>query len=224
MINVALVSNTDILISGLSGIISDVDGIAVTGIFRDLQECLSASKHSTSHVVIVDTQSIQVQAAENTPDLIGRFRDVSKRTGFIAITQWSNMCRFEFARQIGFRGFCIKTISSADLIAAIQVVAQGKVYMHSEYTRQIALCDHSVFDNLGRLLGKRQLQILNLILQGFTNSEIADLLYISVPTVKSHTRVILKKLGHRDRTQVVAQVLQDLLCEIVRNESDSGKG
>lgn len=97
----------------------------------------------------------------------------------------------------GARGFLIKTMPPAEIIAAIRLVHAGKKYVPATVAAQLA--DHFSED----MLTPREAEILQLIAAGHRNRDVADRLSIAESTVKAHVSHIIDKLGANDRTDAV---------------------
>jgi two-component system, NarL family, response regulator len=115
----------------------------------------------------------------------------------------------------GAQGYCVKGISAETLILALQSVAVGASWWDAPAAqtiqsglKQVALSG-SDSPNEGHRLTQREKEVLDLIATGKSNSEIAQILYITAGTVRVHVHAILHKLGVRDRTQAVIVALQN---------------
>jgi len=219
VINTVLVSDADIIAYGIRQLLAKAGDVALTGIAGDLEEGRSLIESGTVQVVIINNRRSRPVDRKMLKGFINELRRVSKRTGVIMLTDWSDKPTFDLHRSLNVKGYCLKTICEADLVDAIKAVARGELYVHDEYA-ECTVEDGSLplpIEGLDGLLGERQMEILNLILRGYTNREISEQLYISLPTVKSHVRVILRKLNARDRAHMIAKVLQSVL------EKDAGR-
>jgi DNA-binding NarL/FixJ family response regulator len=106
-------------------------------------------------------------------------------------------------------GFALKSRPLDELLAAIRIVADGEALLAPSVTRR--LIAHYTRTSHGPAysrqgfgqLTEREREVLSLLAQGMSNTELAAALYVSVPTVKTHVSRILTKLGARDRTQLV---------------------
>jgi len=119
------------------------------------------------------------------------------------------------AIEAGATGYVLMDIPVSSLASAIRAVGNGRAYFHPEITRKLLeRLGHSSREKRARLrtelngLTLRELDILIELARGNTDREIAAKFVLSEGTVKTHIRHILKKLGARNRTQAVAQVLR----------------
>lgn len=116
----------------------------------------------------------------------------------------------------GAQGYCVKGIAAETLILALQSVAVGASWWDAPATQTIqsglkqAALPESESPNETHGLTQREQEVLALIATGKSNSEIAQVLYITPGTVRVHVHAILHKLGVRDRTQAVIIALQNL--------------
>lgn len=218
MVKVLGITASDIISYGLGEIISRVDDITYLGSTKSFLEYKELICLQVPDVVIIDIQSIDKPKAVELKHLVEGFTGLSPSVGFIAITDWPNKSRFDYCQQLGIKGYCLKTVGQADLLAALRAIATGKPYIEGNYAKKIS-GGIQASGTLKSLLSKRHLEILNLLLQGLTNDEIADRLFISLSTVKSHINVILKKLDARDRAQVIARLAQDMIDDAVNQRS-----
>ena len=118
------------------------------------------------------------------------------------------------------QGYCLKGVAAESLILAIQSVAAGASWWDAQATQQIRaqfqqpLAEVPQFDPIpDNPLTQREREILALIANGRSNSEIAESLYIAAGTVRVHVHAILQKLEVRDRTQAVVIALRNGLID-----------
>jgi DNA-binding NarL/FixJ family response regulator len=112
------------------------------------------------------------------------------------------------ALRAGASGFLLKDATAEDLISAVRVVAEGEALLSPSVTRRL-IEDYAARPAPRRLsstlnaLTERELDVMRQVATGDSNAEIAERLFLSEQTVKTHVSRILNKLGLRDRTQVV---------------------
>ena len=122
----------------------------------------------------------------------------------------------------GADGYAVKDSSVKQLHAAIEAVSQGDAWLSSQIAEKILrnYCGLSTKDFTSKFkkddslvpiipLSERELEVLQLIVDGKSNQEIADKLFLSLATAKSHVRSILTKLCVDDRTQAAVKAMRE---------------
>jgi DNA-binding NarL/FixJ family response regulator len=109
------------------------------------------------------------------------------------------------AVRAGARGFVLKTSPAPRLTDALRAVAAGGTYVDSELAGQLA--EDGELQRLGSL-GARELEVLNLLADGLDGQMIAERLFLSPETVRTHVRNATSKLGARTRVQAVAMAVR----------------
>ncbi len=114
------------------------------------------------------------------------------------------------AVKAGATGYLLKNTGLEELVKAIKEVHRGGATLHPEAQAQLlkeyVYLAQSNRDTYG--LSERELEVLQLVGDGLSNKEIADRLFISIQTVKTHITHIFEKLGVKDRTEAVATALR----------------
>ena len=106
----------------------------------------------------------------------------------------------------GAKGYMLKTSSADEILQAIQKVAKGEIAIETEVSTKVQY--HRNHIELHEDLTARERDILGLLAKGYENQRIADELFISLKTVKTHVSNILSKLEVGDRTQAVVYAFQ----------------
>ena len=112
----------------------------------------------------------------------------------------------------GAKGYILKTSQAAEIAGAIRKVASGQDVLSGAVKEKINQQKHrkpELYDNLS----KREMEVLKILAQGFSNQEIADQLFISLKTVKTHVSNIFNKLEVNDRTQATIYAIQHKLVD-----------
>ena len=122
----------------------------------------------------------------------------------------------------GAAGFLLKDCSAEELCTAVRAVAHGQVLLqassaaqllagfHAQAPQDARASDDTSFSSEVEKMGltAREMEVVRLIAQGHSNTEIATALYVSDATVKTHINHIFSKLGARDRSQVIVKARQ----------------
>lgn len=143
--------------------------------------------------------------------------DLGVRT--IALTGYDDPDLIFRAMKIGAKGYILKTMASAQLIYAVDEVANGKIYLPATLSSRFFEYFQKSFkeetqavsdeENLLNYLTQREEEVLDLLTQGVTYKGVAQKLFISETTVKTHVNNIFQKLQVNDRTQAVLYALNN---------------
>ena len=146
------------------------------------------------------------------------------KSGIVALSGYDDADLIFRAMKTGAKSYILKTMASAQLIRAIEEVAQGRVYLPQSYLPPSLTCkffNHFQMlakkeenelandDNLLNALTQREDEVLDLLTQGFTYKMVAKTLFISDTTVKTHVNNIFQKLQVNDRTGAVLYAINN---------------
>lgn len=110
--------------------------------------------------------------------------------------------------RIGVKAFVTKTHAAEDLVHAIREVMQGKTYLSPEVSQVVIEAYQNKTEALRDPLSPRERQVLQLIAEGQTSKQIANLLHISVKTAETHRSRILEKLGIHETAGLVRYAIR----------------
>jgi len=143
-------------------------------------------------------------------EAIRRLGERGERPAAIALTTYADDASVLGALRAGARGYLTKDAGAEEIRAAMEAVIRGDVALDPAAQRQVvaalsepAPAAAAPVAELPDELTPREAEVLALIAEGLTNSEIAERLVVSAATVKSHVNHIFAKIGARDRAQAV---------------------
>jgi two-component system response regulator NreC len=151
-------------------------------------------------------------------DTTKRLKEILPETRVLILTVHEDETLLRSAIQAGASGYVIKRAAEAELIAAIHAISQGDMYIHPAMTRAL-LRDLTPAEppKAGivpqSILTKREIEILRLIVRGYTNSQIAERLSVSPRTVEGHRASLMGKLNLRSRVELVEYAEQQGLLD-----------
>lgn len=231
-IRVALIEDHDLTRFGIRAILQQQEGIEIVGEARDGRSGLKMLETAMPDVAIVDVGLPDMTGIELTQQFKKSQAEAgTAKTQILIMTMQDNEEVVLAAFAAGADSYCMKDASFNRLSDAVKTTAEGNAWVDPAIARIVL---HQVQQsptnpganavnstiNINRLsnedselmltypLTERELEVLRLIVDGCSNAQIAERLYITVGTVKTHVRNILNKLCADDRTQVAVRALR----------------
>ncbi len=199
LINVLLVDDHLVVRRGLSTVLSVYDELKLVGEAKDGEEALRLCEQLQPDVVLMDLLMPKMDGVTATKAIKERWPQIQ----VIALTSFKEKEYVEGALKAGARGYLLKDVSADELVNAIRLAVAGQPSLSPEAAR-ILIQNVNEPDQPGQDLTDREKDILNLMVQGLSNIEIAERLIISPSTAKFHVSNILSKFGVTGRTEAVA--------------------
>ena len=202
MITVHITEDHKMLAEGLLKAISESDITTVTGVSYNLAETRKALAFGSPDVLLLDL---------NLPDGDGVdfCTEIRKKYPEIKILILTSHDECSVARRVmnnGASGYILKNSLSEEVIAGIETVMEGKIFLCEEI--DILMKKEA---NNAVWLTKREEEILKLIVDGYTNQEAADKLFLALETVKSYRKNIIQKLDARNSMALVKMAIEKKL-------------
>lgn len=200
-IKVAIVEDNDGIRESLSILISGSEGFKCQATFKSAEEALEKLPLFEIDVVLMDINLPGITGIECTKIL----KEKKPEIQIIMQTVYENSEMIFESLKAGASGYLLKRTPPAKLLEAIEDVYKGGSPMSGQIARMVVESFQSKFKEGNNLpqLTEREIEILHHLSQGFRYKEIADKLFISMDTVRSHIRHIYEKLQVRSRTEAV---------------------
>jgi DNA-binding NarL/FixJ family response regulator len=208
-IDVLIADDQAMVRAGFAALLDAHDGIRVTGQAANGAEAVTLSARLDPDVILMDVRMPELDGIEATKRILGPGYPAAKIPRIIMLTTFDIDDYVYDALQAGASGFLLKDALPEDLVHAVRVVAAGDALLAPSVTRrmiaQFAAQKPRASQGAARLaeLTEREREVLLLIGDGRSNSEIAATLFIAEQTVKTHVGKVLAKVGARDRVQAV---------------------
>jgi DNA-binding NarL/FixJ family response regulator len=210
-IRVLLCDDQALVRSGFRMILEAREDIEVVGEAEDGAQALELARRRRPDVILMDVRMPRLDGVEATRRLVEK----GSQARILILTTFDFDEYVYEALRAGASGFLLKDVQPAQLVEAIRVVARGEALLAPTVTRR--LLDRFARDLPGApgepppelsSLTERELEVLGLLASGLSNAELAERLFLSETTVKTHVSSILRKLGLRDRVQAVVLAYQ----------------
>jgi two-component system NarL family response regulator len=197
-IRVLVVEDHNVVRQGLVALLNLVDGLSVVGEAADGAEAIDQFSKHQPDITLVDLRLPRLSGVE----VIQRIRQESPQARFIVLTTYDGDEDIYRALKAGARAYLLKGMTSEDLVTTIRAVHAGKSHIPPAIAERLA-------ERMGAEdLTPREFDVLEQIVHGKSNKEIAAILNVSEATVKTHINSLLGKLGVTDRTQAATAAIQ----------------
>ena len=200
---VLVVDDQPLVRSGFRMVLEERADLELVGEAADGVEALELARELDPDVILMDVRMPNLDGVEATRQLV----ESGTRARILVLTTFDLDEYVYAAIRAGASGFLLKDVEPAELVDAIRVVAAGNSLFGPAATeRLVARFAQQPSPDAGRTLDEltdREKEILTLLASGLSNAELAEKLFLSETTVKTHVSAILRKLRVRDRVQAV---------------------
>ena len=210
-IKILVVDDHAIVREGIKSLLELEDDVEIVNEASSSDECFQLLNQDLDYdVILMDLKMPGI-------DGISATRLIKEKYPHIKVLILTNYDDENFVLEsikVGASGYVLKNVKKGDLIEIIRGVLQGRSFIDPGVTNKI-------FDQLKRIvilsadgghprpfLSERELQVLEHLVEGKSNREIADTIYVSLDTIKAHLKSIYKKLGVHSRTEAATIAIQ----------------
>jgi DNA-binding NarL/FixJ family response regulator len=198
MIKVLLVEDHAILREGIRSLLENEDDISIVGEASNGAEALELVKKTDPDLILMDINMPVMNGIEAAKVIVKDF----SRSKIMILSMLDHGNYVEKLMEIGVKGYALKNIGKPELIFAIKKVAAGGLYISSEINKS-TLSDGSTIQKGGKKFTKREMEVLTLISEGMTSSEIAAKLFTSRRTVETHRTHLIEKIGVKNTAALI---------------------
>lgn len=213
-IRILIADDHTILREGIRSLLEAEADFQVVGEAEDGHAVLKMVDELRPHVVLMDIAMPLLNGLEAT-------RQIKRHHPKVKVLVLSMHENEEYIRQVlacGAMGYILKDAAARDLIQAIRAVYQGEAVLSPAITR-LVIEDYLRWGDLqvqnhADGLSPREREVLQLIAEGYTNKQIAEILCIAVKTVQAHRTNIMSKLDLHDRSELIKYAIRKKIIEI----------
>ncbi|RJQ56291.1 MAG: DNA-binding response regulator [Actinobacteria bacterium] len=211
-IKVLVADDHELVRRGLSSVLELEDDLEIVGEASTGAEAVDRCQELTPDVVLLDLRMPEVNGIEACQ----RMKAAGCAAAVLILTTFDDEREIVEAIRAGASGYILKDVASDDLAKAIRAVAQGQSYLDPLVARKLmdGMQAEAQQTHHSHNLTSREIEILNMLGQGMSNKAIAEKLWLSERTVKSHVSNILKKLRTNTRAQAVLHAARHGIIEL----------
>lgn len=216
MLKVLLVEDHVIVRQGVRALLAEEADISVIGEAGSGSEALAMIQKLKPNVVLMDIGLPDISGIQITQQVRERFPDVK----VIMLSMHDNQEYVFRALRAGANGYVLKQSTTTELVLALRAVAAGSTFLSpdvsqiliSDYVHRAQSQDHA--QQALDILTPREREVLQLIVRGFSNRQIAEQLHISIKTVETHRGNMMSKLDVHDRASLVKFAIDNGLVSL----------
>jgi len=201
-ITLLLADDHKVVRAGLRMLLEAVPHLTVARETGSVSETIAAVGELRPSILILDLNMGGESSLESIPVL----RELSPETEIVVLTMQENPAFARAALRAGAIGYVLKEAAGDELVTAVSMAAEGRTYLNPKLSAKLASESRERERPDG--LSPRELEVLRLIALGHTNTEIAEMLTLSVRTVESHRAHIHHKVSLSSRAELVAYARQ----------------
>ncbi len=189
-ISILIVDDHPIVCEGIAAILERHSGFSVAGMAYSGREAVGMVAELEPDVILMDLNMPEMDGVE----AIRLIHEVTPQSAILILTTYAGDADIVRGLKAGARGYLLKDSEAEELILAIESISEGQMCIQPEIAATLAehVADKELTD--------REVEVLQLIACGMSNQAIAESLFISTGTVKTHVNSILSKLDANDRT------------------------
>ena len=202
MIKVHITDDHKMLIEGLSSSINESGIATVIGVSHTIEETRKALAFQKPEVLLLDINLPDGSGADYCAEVHHKYPDVK----ILILTTHNEYSLAKRVMDNGASGYILKNSLSEEVIAGIETVMKGEIFLCEEIDVLMKKeTEQAIW------LTKREQDLLRLIVDGYTNQEIADKLFLGVETIKTYRKNLILKLGARNSMVLVKMAIEKKL-------------
>lgn len=197
---VFIVDDHYMVIEGIRTLLEDEPGLELVGHASNATSCLAFLQNKLPDVILMDISLPDRPGMELCADVRQQFPSVF----VIGLSTFNQYSYIDAMMQHGASGYLLKNASKSEIIEAIHAAAMGKTYFSDAAAQSLK---SGVAENIP-LITRREKEVLKLIAEGYTNPEIASQLFLSLNTVDTHRKSLMRKLNVKNTALLIRYAVE----------------
>ncbi|HSL44470.1 MAG TPA: response regulator transcription factor [Anaerolineales bacterium] len=213
-IRILIADDHTLLRNGICALLEDEQDMVIVGEANDGREAVRLAGQLKPNVVLMDIAMPLLNGLEATRQIKREHPEVN----VLVLTMYDHEEYFRQMLEVGASGYIIKRAAATELVSAIRAVYNGEAVLSPAITRLLLedYLNHDIRSDKDdpNALSSREREVLQLIAEGKTSREIAEILHLSVKTVQSHRTSLMQKLDLHDRGDLIKYAIQKKIIEL----------
>jgi DNA-binding NarL/FixJ family response regulator len=202
-IQVFIVDDHYMVIEGIRTLLQGEKDIELIGHASNAASCLAFLMNQQPDVILMDISMPEKSGVE----LCAELRSLYPSVFVIGLSTFNQFTYINSMMENGASGYLLKNASKQEIITAIKIVATGKTYLSDEAASILKNAAHQD----SPVLTRRENEVLRLIAEGLTNPEIANKLFLSLSTVDTHRKSLMRKLNIKNTALLIRFAIEHKL-------------
>jgi two-component system NarL family response regulator len=211
-VRILLVDDHQLMREGLRSILEKDSDFSVVGEAGGGREAVRLAEKLRPDVVVMDVAMSDLNGIEATRQI----KAALPKTSIVALSSHLDRRYVKAMLDAGAAGYVLKSNAYDELKSSVEAASRGLKYLCAEVTAQIvdSALQHGSSGSVYEILGAREREVLQLLAEGLTSSQIAERLHISTSTVETHRRNIMKKLDVHNVAELTKYAIREGLTPL----------
>lgn len=208
-ISIYIADDHRIFAEGLENILSTEEAFTILGIARNGKQLLSMVQNQVPNIVLLDITMPEMDGEETAKELLENFPQVK----ILMLTMHNTIDFIAPLLKMGVHGYALKNTGKAELVMAITTLMEKGNYYSSEIAHKLAT-ELREYDEKQVKLTQRELEVLQLVFEGLSTTEISERIFLSPRTVETHRSNLLSKTGTNNTAHLIHYALKKGLIKV----------
>ena len=210
-VRILIADDHELVRQGLKAVLEIEDGIEIVGEASSGRMAINKAQELDLDVILLDLRLPDIDGVE----VCAQIKEFKPEVKVVILTTFDEVEDIQGAMKAGASSYILKDITPCDLVQALDAINKGKTVLDPGVAdKLLAPVTSRKAEFSADILSDRELEVLELMAEGLKNKDIAERLWISQTTVKTHVSHILQKLGQSDRTQAILSAIKIGLVEV----------
>lgn len=208
-IKILIAEGHDLYRFGISAVLRDSGKFLVLNACKTGRELVTLYKKNRDAICLISSNI----SDSNVHNIMQELREINRQVRAVVLTHSTELSHLNQALKAGVKGYLSKNVSADEFIEIVEEVASGK----QAFGKSISQIMVGKYTDIAKrstasskkVITKREREVLKLIVEGYTSSEIADLLFISTRTVETHRSNLMNKLELKNTAALVRYAIEE---------------